>query len=64
MELITVCSHENEILDTHEGSYVCSDCGLVKDQFYEEKIFSMKEQASNYNLLTSGILTSVIFWIE
>ena len=64
MELITVCSHENEVLDTHEGAYVCSDCGLVKDQFTKREIVSTKEQVSNFKLLTSGLLTSAIFRIE
>lgn len=31
------CSHENEIIDSREGTIVCTDCGLIKDQFYFEE---------------------------
>ncbi len=28
------CTHFNETIDVHEGSIICTDCGLVKDNFY------------------------------
>lgn len=34
------CNHSNEVIDSHEGYIVCTDCGLVKDKYYaDEKTF-------------------------
>jgi len=32
----TTCSHINEIIDDHEGTFICIDCGFVKDNFFHE----------------------------
>jgi|LakMenE01Jun11ns_1017448.scaffolds.fasta_scaffold9932341_4 hypothetical protein len=29
------CSHTNEIIDHHEGTIICTDCGIVKDTYYD-----------------------------
>lgn len=38
------CLHINQISDIHEGSYVCTDCGLVLDQIYLCDFEKEKEQ--------------------
>jgi hypothetical protein len=30
------CRHENDIIDQHEGTIICTDCGTVKDLYYCE----------------------------
>lgn len=32
-----LCEHNEEIIDQHEGSIICANCGLVKDVLYESK---------------------------
>ena len=32
-----ICSHFNDIIDTHEGTIICIDCGFVKGQYFDEK---------------------------
>jgi len=37
MASISTCSHENTVLDVHEGHYVCSLCGLVTSPYFTTK---------------------------
>jgi transcription initiation factor TFIIIB Brf1 subunit/transcription initiation factor TFIIB len=30
------CQHENDIIDPHEGTIICTNCGLVKDLYFQE----------------------------
>lgn len=29
------CLHINDITDIHEGTIICTDCGVIKDIYYE-----------------------------
>lgn len=50
------CSHSNEIIDSHEGYIVCTDCGLVKDKYFaDEKVFH-NQSGENSNSLVNNIL--------
>jgi hypothetical protein len=31
------CEHKEEVIDQHEGSIICINCGIVKDVVYESK---------------------------
>jgi len=45
---MSICIHENEITDLHEGTIVCVDCGIVKDVFYVNNEKSQYLQSNNY----------------
>lgn len=32
---MTSCLHANEIIDHHEGTIICVECGIVKDVYYD-----------------------------
>lgn len=44
------CRHENEIIDPHEGTIICTNCGLVKDLYFQENFKSQESPITN-NLL-------------
>jgi transcription initiation factor TFIIIB Brf1 subunit/transcription initiation factor TFIIB len=51
------CKHENEIVDQHEGSIICTDCGLVKDQYFKNEQFNYDSYSiSNPLSLVENIL--------
>ena len=33
----STCNHLNEVIDEHEGSFVCLDCGLVLSPFFDQR---------------------------
>lgn len=41
------CSHQNEIIDYHEGTIVCTDCGIIKDFYFENTINPIIPQVEN-----------------
>ena len=45
MSSIKTCAHLNQISDSHEGTIICTDCGLVLDQIY----ITNEDQNVNYN---------------
>lgn len=50
------CKHINQIVDVHEGSYICTDCArVISDYFYEESY-----QRQDKNLIPSQNETSEI----
>lgn len=40
------CNHTNEILDYHTSEYICCDCGLVKDKYYNYDLNTFNENFS------------------
>lgn len=44
-----VCHHSEEIIDEHEGTIVCTSCGLVKENFYyQDKIEPNRVKQNNF----------------
>lgn len=42
------CLHENDVTDQHEGTLICTDCGIVKDVvFYNEPTMNTNFKKSN-----------------
>jgi len=56
-----MCDHTNEILDEHEGYFVCTDCGLVKDQYFTQNVQlkSKKDFKCGAESLTKNILDKI-----
>lgn len=44
-----LCEHKNQIIDEHEGIYVCEDCAKVIDNFYIES-YEDKYEKKEFNL--------------
>jgi len=56
-----ICKHSHEVIDEHEGSVICVDCGVVKDFHFiniSSKEFN-KETLSSPNSLSRTILDKV-----
>jgi len=53
------CEHLREVIDEHEGSIICVDCGLVKDRHFTDNI-SRNSTWQNRHLSTTKCLSSVI----
>lgn len=44
------CLHFNDIIDHREGTIICIDCGIVKDNYYENKIISAENEIGSNSL--------------
>lgn len=47
-----VCEHKNQIIDDHEGSYICLDCAKVLDNVYISSF-----EYNNFDLESNGVDT-------
>jgi len=57
------CQHLREVEDLHEGTIVCVDCGLVKDQYFthnfSKDVLDQPAIASQSKCLSGTILDKV-----
>lgn len=52
------CTHNNQIIDEHEGTYICLDCSFViSNYFCEEKNFNYLKENENYDNETLEFLS-------
>jgi transcription initiation factor TFIIIB Brf1 subunit/transcription initiation factor TFIIB len=54
---MTSCTHNNEIIDSHEGTIICTDCGVVKDPYY---LCDYKNNDSNIAINSSGQVENIL----
>jgi transcription initiation factor TFIIIB Brf1 subunit/transcription initiation factor TFIIB len=46
---MSLCLHTNEIIDHHEGTIICVDCGIVKDTYYDCSAISKDTILQNHS---------------
>ena len=56
-----LCEHKNQVIDEHEGIYICEDCAKVLDNIYIEPFdsnFKTEITFDNQNVLNSNKISS------
>ncbi len=53
------CTHLNQIIDEREGTYVCTDCGLVLENFYLPERSNLSEKYHNKKSEVKEILSKL-----
>lgn len=48
---MTTCKHPNEILDEHEGTIICTDCGIIKNHIFLAPNDNYKNEIINFGYL-------------
>ncbi len=54
------CLHINEVIDQHEGFFVCVDCGYVKDSCFSELLHSISDKNVAININTFGETENIL----
>lgn len=53
-----VCEHKNQVLDEHEGTYVCTNCAKVIDNYYTQTIKPCNNEIMYIEKNTSNLISS------
>lgn len=53
-----VCEHKNQVLDEHEGTYVCTNCAKVIDNFYIQSFQTYDNEVIFKEKNTSNLISS------